>query len=188
MSESPTADDIARRRKRMLQLERWLKLELRRFKLSHQEHVIAEIIVELSYGWGNKHVAVPKIEFLSEISGLARPHVASTISRLNLMRIVTGEKINGIMHYLVNPNSDTWQATPRTSRARIKNAIDLLKPANGYHESLTAEMAAVKEELKDIFAAGDPENFNVFDDADFFICDCTDSVPGTDSDQSHFNF
>jgi phage replication O-like protein O len=129
------------------QIERFLKSELRRFDLSHRQQTLAEVLVELSYGWANKSVRIPKLDMFEEMTGINRANTHRALQDLHTRRILTVEIKDGVPEYTINPNPETWQAAPRLARVRIRNAKELLKSYNGQADELDPSSAAARKAL-----------------------------------------
>lgn len=128
-------------RQKFQNLERFLRKELRRFQLSERQRVLADVILDVSYGWGLDHVKVPKLDFFTDLTGITRGNVHTALKTLREMRIVEAVLKSGICEYRITTNPDHWQAAPRQSRARIQHSIDLLKIYNGLKDGKPPELS-----------------------------------------------
>lgn len=138
--DSMPMSEAERLRHQFQNLERHLRKELRRFNLSERQRIIADVILDTSYGWGLKCVKVPKLDFFTDLTGISRGNVHSALKALYEMRIVEAVQKDGIAEYCITPSPDRWQATPRQSRARITHAIELLKIYNGLAKGPAPEL------------------------------------------------
>jgi hypothetical protein len=120
-------------------LERYLKLELRRHQLSERDRLVSEVLVEMSYGRGLASVKIPKLGILSELTGITVPHVHTTLKRLHDMRIVRLHSKQGMVVYVVNPDSESWKVLPRVARETILRATEMVDGLNGVQGATVME-------------------------------------------------
>jgi len=109
----------------------WMQHELRRFKISDRPRTLAQLILSLSWGEGLPAVMVPKLEVFRELTGLNTSHVSTALGELELMRVLEVHDASSGKRYAINPRSHLWQATPRTARASVDQAVNLLREVNG---------------------------------------------------------
>jgi len=176
--------DPTKKQQELLLLERFLRCELRRFQLSDRQRIIAEVINELPFGWGRESVRVPKLEYFTDLTGIARPHIHGALRALHDMRILKIEIKDNLPEYRLLPDSHTWQVRFRISRERIKAARESLREINHLASHHPAVQAAMEHlEMKTTGAAGEfPEdglNFKDRQDAPFLAALVTDSVQVT---------
>jgi hypothetical protein len=108
-----------------------LKLELRRHFLSARHRVIAETLVELSFGRGLASVQVPKLEMFTDLTGISKPHVHSALRELHELRIVRVQQKQGKTNYMINPDSEAWKVRAKVSLESIVRATRLIDELNG---------------------------------------------------------
>lgn len=158
----------------MMQAERYLRKELRRHFLSERERILADVILELSFGLGMKTVKVPKLEIFSDLTGIPRPHALSALQSLHEMRIVHIDKKGEVPHYTINPNSENWKVKIRVARETTRKAVELIKSCNGLDYTDPAAKHVAPLESQPNFRAPQP--------TPFFVPAVTDSVRSTESD------
>ena len=105
--------------------------ELRRHALSLNQGMIAEVILDLTLGWGLEAVAIPELTYFTSLTGIQKPHVTETIQRLHRARIIRIATVKDVRHYSINPNVDSWKVMPRTSLESIADTLSLLREING---------------------------------------------------------
>jgi phage replication O-like protein O len=108
-----------------------MERELRRHHLSEREHLVSDALNMVSLGFGLEPVKIPKLETISEITGLPRQHVQTAVKSLTEMRIISMRTVEGGVIYTLNQNSDTWKAKPRVALATIQRGMDLIRELNG---------------------------------------------------------
>jgi len=116
----------------------WLRHELRRFKISDRPRTLASVILSLSWEEGLGVVRVPKLDFFAQLTGLNTTHISTALSELQLMRIIEVMETTTGKVYAINPQSSTWQATPRQSRHAVDEAVNLLREINGVMQKRSA--------------------------------------------------
>lgn len=159
----------------------WVRAELRRHFLSERERLVAEAIMEVSLVYGLPSVLIPKLEVISDLTGIPRPHVHGTLKSLVEMRILTVSDGEGMPRYELNGDSDTWKVKVRVARATVRRAMDLMCELN--HQAHQAELgtnvvkghAALNGESK-------PNFFRDFSRAIFLPAVVTDSGTVTKED------
>jgi phage replication O-like protein O len=153
--------DTIRKRHAIEQMRRFLAGELRRFNLSHRQQTIAEVILDLSLGWGERSARIPRLVYFTEITGINVANVSRAIKGLYEMRILLIEMKSDTVIYTLNTNSDTWQVSPRVPRSSIRKAHEMLKSHNGIQttqdDELSKDMARLEEFLRPYKET--PENF-----------------------------
>ncbi len=113
-----------------LEVAKVLAREVLRFDLSKQQLIVLLLLIELSYGWGNEAVRVPKLELLSQLTGMKRTHVAATLRELFQMRIVEATRHEQAIDYRVLPDLDRWGCRPRVTPGMVTHATDWLRLYN----------------------------------------------------------
>lgn len=111
----------------------FLRAEFRRHFLSERERLVAEAILDVSLVYGLGSVMVPKLEVISDLTGIPRPHVHGTLRSLVEMRILTVSEADGAMRYELNADSDTWKVKVRVARETIRRAMELVLELNHGH-------------------------------------------------------
>jgi hypothetical protein len=146
-----------------------LQRELRRHHLSSHEMIVANVLVELSYGRGMPSVRLPKLDTLSDLTGIDRPHVHTALRSMHEMRILILRQKQGIWVYRITPNSEGWKVKPRIPVATIQRAMDVVISYNQAIIEAAAEQGAAA-------------NFRDFPNNQIPLFPCTDSVlsEGTD--------
>jgi len=109
---------------------RQLLNDVRRLDLNFREYQMAEIILELSYGWGLECVVIPKLEIFTALTGVAKPHVSTNLAAMIEIGLLAVEKTVVGNCYRIVPNPDSWRCRPKVSRAAMADAITMLKIFN----------------------------------------------------------
>ena len=157
MSDAIPAKPIAATRPRAntshLALELYLRRELRRHYLSERERLVADALLEISHGWGLEAVCIPKLDLISRLTGLARPHVHGAIKGLFDMKILrVASKAGGLMRYTFNPNTESWKVKIRCARASVNSAKEFIQEVNhlAAQDNLTdlARLVAAKKPMR----------------------------------------
>lgn len=115
-------------------MERHLRVELRRHALSERERLIADQLLDMSYGWGSPVVRLPNLQVLSDLTGIAVPHISTALRALAEMRIVDSDARDIATDYRINPSSDNWKVKIRVPRSVQNKAIEVVKAYNGMDE------------------------------------------------------
>lgn len=152
----------------------WVRAELRRHFLSERERLVAEAIMEVSLVYGLPSVLIPKLEVISDLTGIPRPHVHGTLKSLVEMRILTVSDGEGMPRYELNGDSDTWKVKVRVARATVRRALDLMCELN--HQAHQAELGT------NILKGEKPNFFRDFSRAIFLPAVVTDSGTVTKED------
>ena len=122
-------------RHQLQQTGRALVREIRRLSLNYREYQLAELILEMSYGWGLPSVVIPKLEVFSQFTGVSKPHIHTHLAALVEMGLVAVEKTGRGPAYRVVPQVETWRCRMRVSRATIKEAVRTVKMFNGLDDA-----------------------------------------------------
>jgi len=163
-------------RHRLASVGRFVRRELRRHALSERERIIADALLDVSFTLGLRSVRIPKLEVISDLTGIQRSHVHGALKSLFEMRIVTVEQKEGLVVYSINPDTESWKVKIRIPRPTIRRAIEVIKSCNNM-DGTPHEMAPDV----DFDLGGDPENFKVLADTPLFANRVPDSVTVTDS-------
>lgn len=139
-----------------------VKRELRRHFLSERERLIADQVVDITLPYGNQRVRLPKLEVLSDLTGMDRSHVCTTLKSLHEMRIVLTHHKEGAIVLTVNVDSEGWKVKPRVALATTLRGMDVVREFNG------------------IEAKGDQLNFRVLSPAQFLLPGITDLATVTE--------
>ncbi len=166
MSPNPEIDQALclteeqKARHRYTLVERFLRLEFRRFDLRQREQSVADTILDMSFGLGLRSVRIPKYETLSDITGIAIPNVYNAVKALVEMNILSIEDVDGAHIYTLIANPDEWRCRARISRARVNDAVNVLKHYNGLGEKLAPGVLDAITSGPHSEEKGTPENFN----------------------------
>ena len=154
-----------------------LRSELRRHHLNLREVLIAELIIDCSYGWGLRGIRIPVLDDFTDLSGIDRPNVHRTLQSLEDMQIIHRQELDCMIMYRIQPDSTLWKVRVRVFSATIARANDKLRALNGVtcNETEAADLARCKE---------CPSNFKDCPGAKFFGCDLADSATIAFSKQS----
>lgn len=163
----PDAHEQDRQRRQLKAIARQLLTEIRRLDLNFREYQLAELILDLSLGWGLKQVIVPKLGIFSLLTGVATSHVTTALSNLAEMKLVEVEPTPKGPAYRVTQCPDAWRCRMRVSRANRREAINTIKMFNGLE--------------RDDHAADEHHDFfNQPDAAQVFVATLTETVSLTD--------
>ena len=131
IDEIMAEQDPAKQRQAFAVLERFLRAEFRRYNLSERQWVVADLILQLTYGAGRKAVRIPKLEFFKDLTGITVGNVHSALEQLHNRRIVITTEKGDVKEYTISPDPDRWQVAPRQTRAKIREAIEWIEMFNG---------------------------------------------------------
>jgi len=148
-------------------LEPAVRRELRRHFLSERERLVADQVVEITLGHGLNRVRIPKLEVLSDLTGMDRSHVHGALKSLHEMRIVTTGFKEGSIVLTVNLDSETWKVKPRIPKATTLRGLEVVREYNHIPA-----------------ADGGSLNFRVFDPAQFLLPLVADSATVADFPQT----
>ena len=121
---------------------RALLKDVRRLDLNYREYQFAEMILELSYGWGMESVIIPKLEIFSALTGVAKPHVSTNLNAMIEMGLLEVRKTTNGIRYSITTNRNHWRCRPKVSSAAVIEAITTVKMFN----HLDGEPAAANED------------------------------------------
>jgi len=129
--EAPAIDDWR-------QTGGFLRTELRRHDLSHREMLIAELILEKTYGWQRDEIIFPQLRSFRDLTGIDEPDVSKILEKLCARKIVRIRRVKGQAVYSIRKDSDAWKALPRVSREDMRLTTNLMRELNGL-EPITIE-------------------------------------------------
>lgn len=158
-SDQPPSPE--QRAQELRSLEPRVKRELRRHFLSERERIVADVLTENTLGLGLLHVRIPKLEVLSDLTGLERSHIHTALRSLHEMRIFTARIHEGIT-IAINTDSESWKVKPRIPRSTIQRGLDVIYAYNHTQPPPSATET--------------PINFRDFDPAQFLLPGVTNSV------------
>ncbi len=162
-----------KRRCAMQAIGRSLLKDVRRLDLNFREYQIAEMILELSYGWGREWVIVPKLDIFTALTGVARPHVSTNLAAMIEMGLLVAEKTETGMRYSITTDPNAWRCRLKVSRDAVREAITTLKIYNGM-DNQQAKAGCGNEDTQ-----GCPHFFEPLYNAHFFAPVVTSSVTVT---------
>ena len=110
-----------------------LLLALRRHDLSKRERLIADWLVDTSYGWGRVSVLYPSLDTLGKLIGLQRSNVHLVVAALKAMQIVSTQDVPDGTLYTVNPDARQWKARPVQSAETVDETLRLVQELNRKH-------------------------------------------------------
>lgn len=119
----------------------FLRTELRRHDLSHREMLIAELVLEKTYGWQRTEIVFPQLRYFTDLTGIDEPDVSKILDKLYARRILRIRRVKGQPTYGIRPDTDSWKALPRVSRETMSATTNLMREWNGL-EPLTIEKEA----------------------------------------------
>ena len=137
---------------------------LRRHHLSLRELLIAELIVDISYGWGLRAVRIPVLEDFTDLCGIDRPNVHRTLQALEEVHIITRSELDGMIRYEIQPDPEMWKVRVRVFPATVRRAEEKLRALNSIYSHLEAEALPVEK------CPGCPGNFQDCPGSKFFGC------------------
>ena len=108
-----------------------LRMELRRHDLTHRELQLAELILDKTYGWCRPDVVFPQLRFFTDLTGIGAPDVVKVLKSLHARRIIHIITVKGRPTYSIHPDTESWKAMPRVSRATMQSTINLMREHNG---------------------------------------------------------
>lgn len=122
-------------RQRLLNLERCLKLELRAHRLPMNQRILAEVFLELTFGWGLGSIIIANHGLLVDLTGIDDTHVIEALDGLESARIIARAQVDRGIRYrvrwgIVDGNKLDWKAPPRTNRERMRQARETIKQSN----------------------------------------------------------
>lgn len=120
-----------------------LRMELRRHDLTFRELIIAELILDKTYGWQREDVVFPTLRFFRDLTGIGEPDVVKTLKCLHARRVIRIHTVKGRHVYSINPDSEVWKAMPRVDRQTMQSTINLMREHNGL-EPIHIEQEAVE--------------------------------------------
>ena len=107
-----------------------LRMHMRRHDLTFRELLIAELILDKTYGWQQESVCIPLLRYFTDLVGIGQPDVVKVLKTLHARRIIRIQTVKGLPNYSVNPNSESWKAMPRVSTATMQATLNLLREVN----------------------------------------------------------
>lgn len=129
--------------RKLQQTGRQLLREVRRLDLNFREYQIAELLLELSYGWGLPSIVIPELKILCALLGVHKSHVCTYLANLIEIGIVVVEKTERGPRYTVTRAPAQWRCRLKISRETVAEAITALKVFNNLADSkLAAEFKA----------------------------------------------
>ncbi len=154
---------------------RALLKDVRRLDLNFREYQIAELVLELSYGWGLECVIIPKLEIFTALTGVAKPHVSTNLAAMIEMGLLEVKKKEAGNCYSITTNRNSWRCRPKVSAASVIEAITTLKMFNKLDDS--TQPPATNEDSQ-----GCPHFFKELFDTKNFSSPVTASVTGTNAE------
>lgn len=161
---------------RLQEVGKCVRRELRRHFLSERERIVADVLVEISFGFGLREVRIPKLDTLADLTGIPRPHVHGALKALHQMRILAITAKEGMAIYRLQPDSDAWKVKVRVPRATIMRGVEMIQELNHLPGTAAGRGAAD--------AGGPTESFRVLPDAHFLGAGVTDSVSVTTNEEA----
>lgn len=147
------------------QLDRYLRRELRRHFLSERERIVADVLLEMTFGLGLRSVRIPKLETFTDLTGIDRGHVHGALKSLFEMHIVRVDRRREVWEYSVNPNPEGWKVKIRVPRETIRRGVEVVKAYNGMDGDGATPAPG-----------GDSPNFKELEPAQFLLPGVADSA------------
>lgn len=107
-----------------------IRRELRRHHLSERERHLAEVILDLTFGWQKESIVIPQLQCFTDLTGIGKTHVSEGIGDLHLMRIIRVITVNGQPTYQIREDVENWKVKPRVSLETMSAALSLLREVN----------------------------------------------------------
>ena len=108
-----------------------IRMELGRHDLTFREMILANIIVDKTYGWQRTDVVIPRLRYFRELTNIGEPDVVKVLKSLHRRRIIRVVTVKGQPTYSINPDTDAWKANPKTDKSTMQSANNLLREING---------------------------------------------------------
>jgi phage replication O-like protein O len=108
-----------------------IRMELRRHDLKHREMMIAELILDKTYGWHRDEIMITHLRHFTDLTGISESDVVKMIKSLHARRVIRVRTKNGQPHYSMNADSEAWKAMPRTDRDTIQRTLNVIRESNG---------------------------------------------------------
>jgi hypothetical protein len=119
-----------------------IRRELRRHHFTERERHLAEVILDLTFGWNRDTIAIPQLQCFSDLTGIGKTHVSEGISDLHLMKVIRVITEKGHPVYSIREDVESWKVKPRVSTQAMSNSINLVREWNGL-EPLAAPLEAI---------------------------------------------
>jgi len=119
-----------------------IRRELRRHHLSERERHLAEVILDMSFGWQRDSIIIPQLQCFTDITGIGKTHVSEGINDLHLMRIIRVVTDKGQPVYSIREDVENWKVKPRVSESAMAGSINLVREWNGL-QPLVAPLEAI---------------------------------------------
>lgn len=158
MKHEPEPAIDPERAAKLVKMARYMKGELRRHYLSERERLVADQVVEVTLCNGRDRIRVPKLEVLSDLTGLERSHIHTALRSLHEMRIILTSHKEAALVLTINLDSENWKVKPRVPRATVMRGLEVLDEFNRLGQYALSQ------------APGEnPENFRVEDPAQILL-------------------
>jgi hypothetical protein len=108
-----------------------LRMQMRRHDLTFRELMIAELVLDKTYGWQRDSVVIPLLRYFTDFTGIGQPDVVKVLRTLHARRVIRIQTIKGLPNYSINPDSESWKAMPRVSASTMQATLNLLREVNG---------------------------------------------------------
>ena len=108
-----------------------LRLELRRHHLSLCEMIIAELILDKTFGWQREAVVFPALRFFTDFTGIRESDVVKVLKSLHAMRIISINRIKGAPNYAIREDTESWKVKPRATIATMSRTQNEMREWNG---------------------------------------------------------
>jgi hypothetical protein len=142
------SEEFMTEQSQLFRLHSVLRRELRQHQLTEREHLVAEMILDFSYGWGLKAVRIADLDDFTRLTGIGQSDVRRILGNLELMRFVSRRDSRGLVVYIVEPDPNKWKCRVRVSELTIRDATARIRALNGL--ALPAdELASPLEEFHD---------------------------------------
>ena len=108
-----------------------LRTELRRHDLTFRERLIAELILDKTYGWQRREIVFPQLRTFKDLTGIGEPDVVKVLRTLHARRVIRIQTVKGHPTYSINPDAESWKALPRLDKQTMQSTINVMREHNG---------------------------------------------------------
>jgi len=108
-----------------------LLVDLLRHDLTPREFKIAEVILQLTYGWKRETVIIPELRYFEKLTDIGTSDVTKVLKSLHRRRVIRVQRSGGFIVYGLNPDAEVWKAMPWATTAEIVHTQNTLREVNG---------------------------------------------------------
>lgn len=107
-----------------------LRMEMRRHELTFRGLIIAELILDKTYGWQRMTVVFPQLRYFTDLTGIGQPDVVKVLKWLQARRVIRIKIIKGRPNYSINSDTEAWKVGPRVDKETMQATINLMREQN----------------------------------------------------------